>query len=166
MDIESTNRWLTLLANFGVVAGIIFLAIEVRQNQATLEEANQFNFLEMRATSLETFNDFRALLIENEDVSRIWHEGLDGEGLPESDLRRFDDLCTSFVWLAVTQYERSPILGEIIAEGQTTLQAQLLRDRPGYTRCWNKNKENVRTYGLGHFVDLVEVKAGIAGSRD
>lgn len=162
MDVDKANRWLTLLANFGVVAGIIFLAIEVRQNQAILEEANQFNFLEMRATSLETYNDFRALIIQDEDVSRIWHEGLDGEQLSESDLRRFDDLCTSAVWLAVTQYERSPVLGEIIAEGQTTLQAQLLRSRPGYTRCWDENKKNVREYGLGDFVDSVESKAGIA----
>jgi len=32
MDLEKLNKWLTLLANIGVLAGIIFLAIEIRQN--------------------------------------------------------------------------------------------------------------------------------------
>jgi hypothetical protein len=32
MDLDRLNRWLNLLANIGVVAGIVFLAIEVGQN--------------------------------------------------------------------------------------------------------------------------------------
>ncbi|HSM72806.1 MAG TPA: hypothetical protein VK851_14780 [Anaerolineales bacterium] len=32
MNIDSINRWLSLAANFGVLIGIVFLAIEVRQN--------------------------------------------------------------------------------------------------------------------------------------
>ena len=32
MDIEKLNRWLTLGANVGVLAGIIFLALEIQQN--------------------------------------------------------------------------------------------------------------------------------------
>lgn len=32
MNLDKLNNWLSLLANLGVVAGIIFLAIEIRQN--------------------------------------------------------------------------------------------------------------------------------------
>lgn len=32
MDFEKLNRWLTFLANVGVIAGIVFLAVEIRQN--------------------------------------------------------------------------------------------------------------------------------------
>ena len=32
MDSDKLNDWLTLVANVGVIAGIVFLAIEVRQN--------------------------------------------------------------------------------------------------------------------------------------
>jgi hypothetical protein len=39
MDAERANQWLTLIANIGVVAGIIFLAIEIRQNT---ESQNEF----------------------------------------------------------------------------------------------------------------------------
>ena len=30
MDFDKSNRWVTLVANIGVVAGIVFLAIEMR----------------------------------------------------------------------------------------------------------------------------------------
>lgn len=36
MTIDDWNKWLTLLANLGVVAGIVFLAFEVRQNNELL----------------------------------------------------------------------------------------------------------------------------------
>ena len=32
MDVEKINRWLTLIANIGVVGGLIFLGIEIQQN--------------------------------------------------------------------------------------------------------------------------------------
>ena len=42
MDLDRLNRWLTLLANIGVVAGIIFLAIEINQNtQVTISDASE-----------------------------------------------------------------------------------------------------------------------------
>lgn len=37
MNVDRLNRWLTLVANIGVIAGIVFLAIELRQNNELLE---------------------------------------------------------------------------------------------------------------------------------
>ena len=34
--VEKLNQWLTLAANLGVLAGIIFLALEIQQNTATM----------------------------------------------------------------------------------------------------------------------------------
>ena len=41
---DGVNKWLTLAANIGVIAGIIFLALEIRQNTtvAQLEAYNRF----------------------------------------------------------------------------------------------------------------------------
>jgi len=36
MDFDQTNRWLTLVANLAVIAGILVLAIELRQNTQQL----------------------------------------------------------------------------------------------------------------------------------
>ncbi len=40
MDVEKTNRWLALLANIGVIIGIVFLAIEVSQNSDVLRQGS------------------------------------------------------------------------------------------------------------------------------
>ncbi len=37
MDQKGLNEWLTLTANFAVIAGIVFLAVELRQNTKQLE---------------------------------------------------------------------------------------------------------------------------------
>ena len=37
MNLGETNRWLTLLANIGVLAGIVFLGFELRQNQVVVQ---------------------------------------------------------------------------------------------------------------------------------
>ena len=35
MNLDKANQWLTLLANIGVVIGIVFLAFEIRTNTST-----------------------------------------------------------------------------------------------------------------------------------
>lgn len=37
MDYDNANRWLTVITNIAVIAGIVFLAVELRQNTRQLE---------------------------------------------------------------------------------------------------------------------------------
>jgi len=37
MNLDSLNKWLMLAANIGVIAGIIFLAIEIQQNSLSTQ---------------------------------------------------------------------------------------------------------------------------------
>ena len=46
MDKDRLNRWLTLGANVGVIAGIIFLGFELRQNNQLLVEQARYSMLE------------------------------------------------------------------------------------------------------------------------
>lgn len=39
MHADKVNQWLTLIANISVVAGIVFLAVEIRQNTESQEES-------------------------------------------------------------------------------------------------------------------------------
>ena len=58
----------SILANFGVIAGIIFLAIELRQNtEATISSA------ELDVTNLQT--EFHMRLAENADLARVYSVG-------------------------------------------------------------------------------------------
>ena len=39
MNLDNLNKWLTLIANVGVIAGILFLAYEIRQNTQMMQAA-------------------------------------------------------------------------------------------------------------------------------
>ena len=49
------GQMITILANLGVIAGIVFLAVEIRQNQASLDEQNVLNRQASRDAALESF---------------------------------------------------------------------------------------------------------------
>jgi len=65
MAADQLNKWLTLIANFAVVAGIIFLVVELRQNNALL-------LSESRQAAMS--NDQTALLVglDNVDAFEKW----------------------------------------------------------------------------------------------
>ncbi len=53
MNLEKLNQWITLLANLGVLAGIIVVAIELRQTQTEMQgEASTMRAEMMRQTNL------------------------------------------------------------------------------------------------------------------
>jgi len=69
------NKWLTLIANFGVIAGILFLVIEVRQNQESFNEANMISRLSASSATLEAYESFRTMLIQDKEIAQIWDRG-------------------------------------------------------------------------------------------
>ena len=61
MDADRLNRWLTLIANLGVVAGLVFLAVELNQNtKATIAEA-RWLILPIHATPIDYFLHIKSL---------------------------------------------------------------------------------------------------------
>ena len=89
MDIDKTNRWLTLLANVGVVGGLIFLGVEIQQNTNAV-----------RASALqESTNVARQQLLaiaSDSEISRL--SNADHETLSENDKIRQLAFARSF-WL-------------------------------------------------------------------
>ena len=58
MDFDKLNRWMTLVANLGVVAGLIFLSIEIRQNTESLDESR-------KQVQLQSYQDYLQNLDES-----------------------------------------------------------------------------------------------------
>ena len=65
MNMDNINKWLTLLTNFGVIAGIVFLGIEIKQNsvinqvdsiQSIRQSMNNINLLTMESSSFASLN--------------------------------------------------------------------------------------------------------------
>ena len=91
MDVDKMNRWLTLVANVGVVGGLIFLGVEIQQNTNAV-----------RASALqESMNVARQQLLTiatDPEISRI--SNADYEQLSDNDKLRRSALARSF-WLGM-----------------------------------------------------------------
>ena len=72
VNMSKLNEWLTLLTNVAVVAGIIFLAVEIRQNNELL----QSQLIETQAVSIQaaTTSDQDFLLVLGSDPvsAKMW----------------------------------------------------------------------------------------------
>ena len=72
MNTDNLNRWLTLCANIGVVIGIIFLALELQQNNELLEsQAQETQALSIQnATTLD--QDFLLVIAADSALAETW----------------------------------------------------------------------------------------------
>jgi len=90
MNIEKLNQWLGLLANVGVVAGIIFLAIEVRTNTSTNRIAILQNYS-------DNWMQIHAQLAENHELASLVELALSGGDLDPVQSRQFRRWALQFV---------------------------------------------------------------------
>ncbi len=65
MNIEKLNSWLSLIANVGVLAGIVFLALELQQstNVARVSEYRE---------NIQDIADWRSTIASDAELSSIW----------------------------------------------------------------------------------------------
>ena len=147
---------ISILANVGILISIVFLAIEVSQNRASIEDANEINRLSARSTASYQASNWRLLLGENAEIAELWMAGLAGEELNPVDTLRFQALCTDQLWRLATNYERNVALdNEQSAQGNVTQAKVSLRDDPGMRSCWESEKEGIGLY-ISSFVDAVD----------
>jgi len=141
-----------ILANIGVIAGIVFLAIQVGQQ-------NTINLLTGRDAALEYFNGFRTLLVENPDLMKVWNEGMADANLTSQESDRFDLLCSSSLWGRLTLYNRQSAFGlEQEVHGIILGIRDDIHKSEHFRRCWDVTKRNLERNGFGDFVELVETE--------
>jgi len=126
MNLDSLNKWLMLAANIGVIAGIIFLAVEVQQNNSLMEAEARYRMFENRVSNLrlekqspecaalvlkiynrEPLSEIDRLRVESRTMEAIfswqWEYGeyqagrLSRQELPVDGWRRAFDINKSFV---------------------------------------------------------------------
>jgi hypothetical protein len=78
MKLDTVNKWLILVANIGVLAGIVFLAYELKQNTVAtqLEAASNFN---------TSFADIEMLIAGDTDFSGLLIKGRTRAVLTENE---------------------------------------------------------------------------------
>ena len=91
MDADKLNRWMTLGANIGVFAGLIFLAVEVRQNTDSLEESRDQATFQAYQGYLQNLDEATRALADSPNMPEIFvkwrNEGLDA--LTDVEMQRF-----------------------------------------------------------------------------
>ena len=160
MDYDRLNRWFTLGANLGVLAGILLLVIEVRQNQEILELDQKLSILDSESMEVERFRELATLQIQDADVARIVADGRAGIELNETDLLRFRAYCNQSLWADTLMYGRSIALNRTeFAQGTVNSVRRQLNENPGMRDCWLRHSEGLRTrWGYSDFVDAVEAE--------
>ena len=82
MNFEKINQWLSLMANIGVVIGIIFLALEISTNTAT-------NRIAIRSASQASWVEINGGIAGNRELAAVIEKAIAGEELDRVESRQF-----------------------------------------------------------------------------
>jgi len=136
-----------ILANVGVIAGIIFLAMELQQNNEM-----------MRAqTRGELGRDLMNLLLENVNDSAfmdVVRRGDNGEELSELEERQYEHYRNAFLWhwQNIVYQRRMGMYDEDEFSTQMSIIRDDITDRPGLRDHWCKFGHGLPT----EFIEAVE----------
>lgn len=81
---QELGHWLAILANAAVVAGIVFLAIEIRQNTAMIEA-------QITQSRADAASSFQESIYNSEFLPSILVKVENGEDLDSVEMRRYEN---------------------------------------------------------------------------
>ena len=163
MNLDNLNKWLTLVANLGVVVGIFFLAIEIRQNQQTIEQTQaliQRDFdlavVDNLQQVADNSDDQRLLYLQFPEIAELEIKGSAGENLSEVDALRYQALCGMQIRNDAVSHQRNLILGrDDLAKAEEVWIRSRISNEPGFRACWESQVDGMRLWGVGDLVDGV-----------
>lgn len=129
------GQTITILANVGVIAGIIFLGIEIRDNATQARAA-------INVSTLQAFSDWQNRIAGNPQLLDVYDSGLtDWQSLSGKEQIQFDFLMRSFLQLslgAITA-QRSDLLPMDADAEDRVVEGGLLRmmEQPGFRQWWS-----------------------------
>ena len=140
-----------VVANFGVIAGIVFLAVELAQNQEMMM-AQTRNELSRTIIELNT-------LSMDDQVATLMLKGNAGE--PLSEIERFQFARWATNWLryyenATYQYSQG-LFDEEEWAGQRAIMGARLNAQPGLRGTFCSDRESYSQNMIGMFDELLDV---------
>jgi len=130
MSLEDLGNIGELVAAIGVIASLIYLAVQIRQNTSSAREAAWHSVL-------RDLQQFRSLIAQDPEVARVYREGLrDLKSLNDDDRWRFGALMQSLYSVFETAFR---------ARTEGLFQHHLddivwQASRPGTREWWSKGK--------------------------
>jgi hypothetical protein len=110
--LESILNWDAVIAIVeivgvaGVIASLIYVAIQVRQNSHMIDQNNLATRSSMVHETSVSYNRFFELIVENADVADIYRRGKAGQELEPVEVVRYEALTEIyFSWLEDTDHQ-------------------------------------------------------------
>ncbi len=135
MDTDRLNRWMTLGANIGVLAGIIFLAFELQQNTVAtqLEAASNFQ---------DSFSEIELFIAGSPEFAELLRKGREGEEVTAVDQLRLWVFYGNVLrqWQFIHFQYLSDALDEDIWQGNRVRLTQIISEDRGLFDHWQMAK--------------------------
>ena len=148
MDITTLAAWGEFLGGIAVVASLIYLAGQIRQNSRLLTAS--------AAATTDSYNSLtNTFLVQDPEVARIWWDGLeDREALSEPDRRRFDPLIGITLSGFQTQFRlaRNDVLDPEVL-GDLERGVSFMIQQPGYLHWWSQWGEALHSGDFKNYMD-------------
>ena len=133
LDITTLAAWGEFIGGIAVVASLIYLASQIRQNSRMLTASV--------ASTTDSYNStIGGYIVQDPELARIWWDGLaDRESLSEADRRRFDPLISMMLNPFQQQFRLSrqgvldPEIFADLEQGQRWVTRQ-----PGFRQNWDQ----------------------------
>ena len=135
MKLDSTNRWLTLAANIGVLTGIIFLAYELQQNTVATQ-------LEATSNFQSSFTDIELLIAGNPEFAKLLLKGVAGEDISATEQFRLNAFYTNVLrqWQFIHFQYLTDAIDKEIWRGERAYLAYVIGADAGLRTHWRSNK--------------------------
>jgi ketosteroid isomerase-like protein len=126
------NEWLSIATNLAVLAGLIILVVEIRQNSTAIRSGV------LQAVTTES-SPLNLALASDSALRETWILGMRNPGgLTESQRLQFNTIM--HVWISNAQnwfiQSMSGVLDEEIADGHWTTMATMHSKSPGFKQYW------------------------------
>lgn len=121
-----------ILANVGVIAGIVFLAFELRQNNEHMAAQGRFNRVSLVAQQFRT-------LAEDSDLTELRVQAGNGKQLSEVEQRRVDAALMATFVILQWEFEELPEDSAEIANMREVMHRNFANDAT-YLNIWNDRK--------------------------
>ena len=142
MTLEDLGNIGEFVGAIAVVITLVYLAFQIRQNTRQITQNTQAVHLAAVDSIMSAATDVRRSIIENEDVARIYHEGLsDQENLSEVDQTRFRVLMISAFRAFQSSYQQGFRSGLAPENWRIdhAIAARVL-EQPGARKFWDRYK--------------------------
>ncbi len=135
MNLDRLNRWMTLAANIGVLAGIMFLSFELRQNTmaSRMEAASDFQ---------DSFSKIEFFIAQSPEFAELLVKGREGEEVSVTGQLRLTVFYGNVLRTWQNSYLQflSGALDKDLWRGSQTRLSVVLKGDRGLVDHWQTNK--------------------------